>query len=259
MPDAVLAEREGPIATVTLNRPQALNALNLEAWARLWDVVRVYDGDDSVRCIVLRGAGDRAFSAGADISEFENERRNMEQARRYGHTVASAMDALAGCRHPTVALISGACVGGGLEIAATCDIRICGESSRFGIPVSRLGLTMAYGELRHLVSLVGRAAALEILLEGSVFRSERAQALGLVTRVVPDDRVETEAYDTARRIARGAPLVHRWHKQFIRRLADPAPLTPEEIDEGYACFDTQDFRIGYRAFLDKQEPEFKGR
>ena len=156
-------------------------------------------------------------------------------------------------------MINGICVGGGLEIAANCDLRICGESSRFGAPVNKLGLVMAHAELRGLLQLVGRATALEILLEGRVFGAQEAKEKGLVTRVVPDDKVEEEAYATARRIADGAPLVARWHKQFAARLADPRPLTEAEIDEGYACFGTEDFRIGYRAFLDKSKPQFKGR
>jgi enoyl-CoA hydratase len=169
------------------------------------------------------------------------------------------MQSVARCRHPTVAMIRGACVGGGLEIAAMCDLRICGQSSRFGIPVNRLGLTMAYGELMGLLALVGRAVALEILLEGRVFDAEEAYRKGLVNRVVADGQVEDEAYATARRIAEGAPLVNRWHKQFIERLAVRADLAASEWDEGYACFDTEDYREGVAAFTAKRKPAFKGK
>jgi enoyl-CoA hydratase/carnithine racemase len=139
-----------------------------------------------------------------------------------------------------------------------CDLRVAGVSSRFGIPVARLGLTMAYGELMGLLALVGRAAALEILLEGRVFDAGEAHRKGLVNRVVPDEAVEEEAYAAARRIAAGAPLVNRWHKQFIERLAVRAQLEAEEWDEGFACFDTADYREGVAAFLEKRAPHFKG-
>jgi enoyl-CoA hydratase/carnithine racemase len=173
--------------------------------------------------------------------------------------IQGAMDAVAHCRHPVVAMIHGVCVGGGLELAAICDMRICGESSRFGVPVKNLGLVMAYGELKGLIDLVGRATALEIVLEGRVFGAAEAREKRLVNRVVADDRVTEEALATVRRIAEGAPLVHRWHKAFARRLADPAPLSDAEYDESFACFGTEDFDIGYRAFLEKRKPVFRGR
>jgi enoyl-CoA hydratase/carnithine racemase len=259
MSDLILQHRDGPIVTVTLNRPEKLNALNTASWRRLREVMEELDRDDSIRCIVLRGAGDRAFAAGADISEFAEARADVAQSKIYGEAEHGGVFAVLECRHPTVALIRGVCVGGGLELALACDLRICGRSSRFGIPINRLGLTMAYPELAFFLRTVGRAVALELLLEGSVIDAARAYHLGLVTRVVEDDSVESEAYATARRIAAGAPLVNRWHKKFIRRLERPEPLTQEELDESYAAFGTEDYRIGYRAFLEKRTPEFKGR
>jgi enoyl-CoA hydratase/carnithine racemase len=259
MSESVLVSRDGAIATVTLNKPERLNALDRSMWRELGRVFGALDADEDLRCVVLRGAGDKAFAAGADIAEFATERANAAQAREYGRVVQAAMDAVARCRHPVIAVIHGACVGGGLELAAVCDLRLCGESSRFGVPVKNLGLVMAYGELRGLVDLVGRAVALEIVLEGRVFGAEEARAKGLVNRVLPDAQVEAEAAATAQRIAEGAPLVARWHKKFARRLADPNPLTPEEYDESFACFDTEDYRIGYRAFLAKRKPEFRGK
>jgi enoyl-CoA hydratase/carnithine racemase len=259
MADPILVSRDGAIATVALNNPERLNALNKAMWQRLGELMRELSGDDALRCIVVRGAGEKAFAAGADIAEFASERAHAKQAKSYGDLIHETMQAVARCRHPTVALIQGACVGGGLEIAAMCDLRVCGQSSRFGIPVNKLGLTMAYGELMGLLALVGRAVALEILLEGRVFDAEEAYRKGLVNRVVPDAKVEEEAYVTARRIADGAPLVNRWHKQFIERLAVTAKLSPEEWDEGFACFDTSDYQEGVAAFLAKRKPDFKGR
>jgi enoyl-CoA hydratase/carnithine racemase len=259
MSDLILVRRDGPIATVTLNRPEKLNALTKPMWIRLGAVMEDLSAEDALRCVVLRGAGGKAFSPGNDISEFATDRSNPAQAKAYGEILHRTLTALKTCRHPTVALIEGICVGGGLEIAALCDLRICGASSRFGVPIKRLGLVMAYPEIDGLRRLVGRATTLEILLEGRVFGAEEALAKGLVNRVVPDAEVAAEAHATAGRIAEGAPLVARWHKAFLERLEDPRPLTEAELDEGYACYATEDFRIGYRSFLEKTKPAFTGR
>ncbi len=251
--------RDGAIAIVMLNRPEKLNALTKAMWRQLGESIVALDRDDNVRCIIIRGAGEKAFSPGNDIGEFATERANKSQAIEYGHAMHTAAHALAQCRHPLVAQIHGICVGGGLEIAALCDLRICGESSRFGAPIKNLGLVMAYPEMAPLVRLVGPAIALEILLEGRIFDAREALAKRLVTRVVPDDQVATEARETAGRIAEGAPLSARWHKKFARRLADPRPLSDAEYDECYDCFDTDDFKIGYQAFLAKRKPTFQGK
>jgi enoyl-CoA hydratase/carnithine racemase len=255
----VVNDAGGPVATVVLNRPGKLNALTRPMWKRLGDVFEELSASDAIRCIVIRGAGTKAFAPGNDISEFETERSNVEQARAYGNDMRRTIEAIANCRHPVVAQIHGICVGGGLEIAGLADIRICGESSRFGVPINKLGLVMAYAEIGSLIALAGEANALEILLEGRVFDAKEAKDKGLVTRVVPDDQVEAEAKATAQRIADGAPLVARWHKKFARRLRDATPLSAAEYDEGFACFGTEDFRIGYKAFLAKQKPIFEGK
>jgi enoyl-CoA hydratase len=260
MDDTILVENAaGPVARVILNRPEKLNALTRPMWKRLGEAFNELSASESVRCIVIRGAGTKAFAPGNDISEFATERSNVEQARAYGEDMRRTIEAIANCRHPVVAEIHGICVGGGLEIAGLADIRICGESSRFGVPINRLGLVMAYAEIGSLIALAGEANALEILLEGRVFDAREAKEKGLVTRVVADAQVEHEAKETAQRIADGAPLVARWHKKFARRLRDPKPLAPAEYDEGFQCFGTEDFQIGYKAFLAKQKPEFKGK
>jgi enoyl-CoA hydratase len=249
--------KDGAIATVVIDHPARLNALSTKMWRELGETFTSLSADEAIRCVVLRGAGD-AFAAGADIAAFQKERHDVESARAYGKVVHAALGALASCRHPVVALIKGPCVGGGLEIASKCDIRICGESARFGIPVKRLGLVVAYEEMQALVEIVGPAAALEIVLEGRVFDAAEAERKGLVNRVVSDAEVEKEAYETAGRIAEGAPLAARWHKKFVRRLLDPKPLSATELEENFACFGTEDFQIGYRSFLDKTKPAFKG-
>jgi len=259
MTELIALERKGTIATVVLNRPEKLNALTKSMWRLLGEAIDALSADDSLRCVIVRGAGEKAFSPGNDIAEFATERANKAQAIDYGKVMHATARALAHCRHPLVAQIHGICVGGGLEIAALCDLRICGESSRFGAPIKNLGLVMAYPEMAPLVRLAGTDVALEILLEGRIFDANEAKEKRLVTRVVADDQVAAEAWATAQRVADGAPLVARWHKRFARRLADAQPLTADEYDECFACFDTEDFRIGYAAFLAKQKPMFVGR
>lgn len=261
MTQGVHVNREGDIVTVALDNPGKLNALTVGMWRELARVMGELSADDGLRCIVLRGAGQQAFAAGADIAEFAQVRDNVEQGRIYHlEYVHGVLKAVGECRHPTIAMIHGPCVGGGLEIACQCDLRIAGESGRFGVPINRLGFAIAYDELSALLPLIGRAVALEILLEGRVWDAQEARAKGLVTRVVPDDKLGDEVYATARRIADGAPLVARWHKQFVRRLTPrPEPLTLAEIEENFAYFKTEDYRIGYDAFINKKKPKFVGR
>jgi enoyl-CoA hydratase len=257
--EPVLVARSGVIATVTLNNPDKLNALNKPMWEKLGAAMCELSADDGLRCVILRGAGDKAFAAGADISEFARERSDSRQAKHYGALIHKTMQSIAQCLHPVIAMIKGACVGGGLEIAAMCDLRICGEASRFGVPIKSLGLTMGYGELQGVLGLVGRAVTSEILLEGRVFDAAEALQKRLVNRVVRDADVERETYALAERIAAGAPLVARWHKQFIDRLSVTPRISAAEWNEGFACFDTEDYRIGVKAFLQKTKPHFKGK
>jgi enoyl-CoA hydratase len=255
----VRLERDGVIARVVLSQPARMNAINDLMWDRLGEVFPELEADEDLRCVVVTGEGGKAFSVGADISEFEKNRSSVEAARAYFHRVHGALDGLARLKHPTIAQIHGLCVGGGLEMALGCDLRICGTGSRFGIPIKRLGLTVSHAEMKPLVDLVGPSNAMEILLEGQVFGAQRAYEMGLVNRVVPDEEVAVEAGATARRIAEGAPLVARWHKKFARRVLDPTPIGEEEFDESFACFGTEDFAEGRRAFLEKRTPVFRGR
>jgi len=178
MSDLIEVTREGPIATVMLNRPEKLNALTKPMWRMLGDAINALSADDGLRCIIVRGAGERAFSPGNDIGEFATERANRMQAIDYGRVMQATAQAFVVCRHPLVAQIHGLCVGGGLEIAALCDLRICGSGSRFGAPIKNLGLVMAYPEMAPLVRLAGPAVALEILLEGRIFDAAEAKDKG---------------------------------------------------------------------------------
>ncbi|ABF12485.1 enoyl-CoA hydratase [Cupriavidus metallidurans] len=255
----LLVTREDAVATIVLNRPAKLNAFTLDMWRQLGEAFRELSADDTVRCVVVRGAGDRAFSPGNDIGEFATTRSNKQQATAYGAVMHGTAQAMQDCPHPVVAQIHGICVGGGLEVAAMADIRICGQSSRFGAPIKNLGLVMAHAEMAPLVRLIGTSRTLELLFEGRIVDAAEAYAMGLVSRVVPDDRVADEARATAQRIASGAPLVARWHKRFARQLAEGKPLSAADLDAAFDCFDTEDFRTGYRAFLAKETPKFSGR
>ena len=257
--EPVLLLRDGAVATIVLNRPRKLNALSVAAYRRLQACLEECDRALDLRCVVIRGAGGKAFCVGADISEFEAMRSSAAKAREYAALTHPATDAIRRCRHPVVALIEGLCVGGGFGIAMLCDIRVCGTSSRFGVPIKRLGLVEGYDELEPIVRALGASATLEILLTGDLLDAAAAHRLGIVNRVVADDRVEAETSALAGRIAEGAPLAARWHKRFVYDLAAGRRLTDAEKDVSYHCFDTEDFQIGYRAFLAKTTPRFLGR
>jgi enoyl-CoA hydratase/carnithine racemase len=261
MSEEILVFRDGAIATVTLNNPTKLNAVNAAMWRRLREVMAVLSADQGLRCVVLRGAGNKAFAAGGDIEEFATLRDTLERALVYHEEwVAGALDAVRDCIHPTVALIHGACIGGGLEIAGQCDLRIAGRSARFGAPINKLGFSMAPGELKGLLALAGPAVALEMLLEGRILGADEACGKGLVTRVVQDDEVEEEAYATARRIAAGGPLVARAHKKLVRRLTPSVPsLGKEEIEACFAFLNSEDYKEGIASFMEKRSPQFSGR
>lgn len=259
MNELVRLERDGPVARLELNRPEKLNAFTLAMWRRFGERMAEVTADESLRCLLIGGGESAAFGAGADIAEFLEVRSNAEQAEAYAETIEPGLHALADLPFPSVAAIRGACMGGGLELALLCDIRIAAEDARFGIPINRIGHCLPYAGLRPLVALVGQATAAEILLEGRIFGAEEALAKGLITRVVPASGLEEEAAATARRIAAGAPLAARWHKRFIRRAADPRPLDAEELREPYLSCDSADYREGIRAFLAKEKPSFAGR
>jgi len=260
MPGEILFSQDAGIATLSLSNPDKLNAVDAGMWRGLQARMTVINADPDVRCVVLRGAGDKAFAAGGDIEEFLTVRATVDDALHYHEgLVAAALDAIRACPVPTVALIQGACVGGGLEIAGCCDLRIAGESSRFGAPINKLGFSMYPGEMAGLLGLVGPAVLLEILLEGRILGAREALAKGLLTRVVDDEEVERETLATVGRIVKGAPLVARWHKQWVHRLMDGRPLNADEKRAAFDFLATDDYREGLDAFLGKRSPVFKGR
>ena len=256
----ILFSCDGPVATLQLSNPDKLNAIDSAMWIALRAALDRVAADASLRCLILRGAGDKAFAAGGDIEEFLTVRATVDDALHYhDDLVATALDAIRACPIPTVAAIQGACVGGGLEIAGCCDLRIAGESARFGAPINRLGFSMYPGEMAGLLDLVGPATLLEILLEGRILSAREALQKGLLTRVVDDEKIIDEALECAARIAAGAPLVARWHKQWVRRLMQGGALTVAEKRDAFAFLDTADYGEGLEAFFAKRKPRFTGR
>lgn len=259
MGGTVTFARAGAVATVTLSHPGKLNAISVAMWQALASGFAALAADRSLRCVVVRGA-DGSFAAGADIAEFPEVRGDAASLRHYHtQTIAPALAAVAACPHPTVAMIEGVCVGGGLEIASQCDLRIAGAGSRFGVPINRLGFPMAPGELTGLLALAGRATTLEILLEGRVFDAAEAERKGLLTRVVADAALAAEVDATVARLCAGAPLAARINKATIARLSPlPAPLTAAELDAHFAYAHSRDHAEGVAAFLAHRPPVFTG-
>jgi len=258
MPD-ILARREGGILILTFDNEPRRNAFTHAMTERLGRLLAEAEADPSVRCVVVQGA-DGHFAAGADIREFPAERSGFDGVVNY-HTriIAPALQALADCPHPVVARIEGACVGGGLEIACLCDLRIAARGARFGVPINRLGFSMAPHEMRGLLALAGKAVTLEILLEGRVFDADEALAKGLLTRVVDPARLEEETARSVARILRGAPLAARLNKLTLARLqqAGSGP-GPADWPVLFSYADSRDHREGVRAFLAGEDPLFQG-
>lgn len=256
--DRIAVELSGPVATVRLVRPEKLNALSVTMYQALAAAFDGLDRQAGLRVIVLASAGGRAFSVGADIAEFETTRGSADAAYRYAGLLHEVVGRIAACRIPVIASIDGLCVGGGLELAVNCDLRIASDRSHFGLPIKRLGLPVDYPELASLRRLVGPAQALAIVLEGRMLDAAEAERIGLVTRIVPAAGLNEAVVLSATSIAEGAPLVAAMHKRMMQRLDDPTPLLDAERHAPYTLFDTADYREGVRAFIEKRAPRFVG-
>ena len=256
----ILVRRDAAIATVTINRPAQRNAISFAMWGQLTELMRQLDSDRDTRCVVIAGAGDEAFSAGADISDFEQYRSDSERGRVYNRAVDGLLQTVAEMGTPVISMIGGFAAGGGCELAVATDLRIAAEGSRLGIPVARLGITIGHREMYGLVNLVGKGNALYILLSGRLLGTDEALRIGLVNQMVPPDQLAEVTYKLAADIAALAPLSHAVNKQTLNQvLAKPSlDLTPDEANLPLTQFDTRDYQEGYRAFLEKRRPEFIG-
>ena len=259
--DKILSDKAEGIGWLTFNNPARRNALSLEMWQAIAEVLTDFENDPEIRVIVLRGAGDKAFVSGADISQFEDQRKNAEQAEAYAKISDAAKKCIDAVRKPMLAMIRGYCVGGGVMMALSADIRIASEDSIFAIPAAKLGLGYSYDSARKLVHVVGPAAAKEILFVGRRMNAREAHRIGLINQVVPTDQLEDHVREYALEIARNAPLTLRALKIAVDQvLADPAARDMELVESSIrACFASEDYANGRRAFMEKRTPVFTGR
>ncbi len=259
--DKMIAEKDGPIGWITFNNPQRRNAVSMAMWEALGDIVRDYDEDDAVRVIVLKGAGDTAFVSGADISEFEEKRSSPATTKAYNEASGKTTDELMLAGKPTIAMIRGFCIGGGVSVALSCDMRIAAEGAKFGVPAARLGLGYAAKGVRKLIDVVGPAFAKEIFFTARQFTAQEAAAMGLVNRLVPDAQLEAYVRDYAHTIAANAPLTVASIKTIVGELAKDESARDlarcqQVVDR---CFASADYIEGRTAFMAKRKPVFKGR
>ena len=250
---------EETIATIAIDNPTKHNAVDLGMWQALPSIVAALDGDPDVRVVVLRGAGGKVFTSGADIAEFETVRRNAHEGRLYEAANEAAFWAVARCSKPVIAMIRGFCLGGGFGLALSCDLRIAADNAMFGIPAARLGVGYPPGAMRLVTAVVGAAAAKDLFFTARRIGAAEAQALGVLQRVVADQDLEAETRTLAQGIARNAPLTIRAAKAAIDSAvglghagANPAALAD-------LCFDSADAAEGRKAFLEKRSPVFTGR
>lgn len=257
----MIVRKENGIGWMIFNQPEKRNAVSFDMWTAIPKIIADFEADPAVRVIILTGAGGKAFVSGADISEFEEKRSSEEAVAIYNAAGEGAREAINAATKPTIAMIRGVCVGGGVAVALTTDIRLCSSDSIFAVPAARLGLGYGYAGLRKLVEIVGPAFAKEIFFTANKFSAEDARIMGLVNRVVPVDEFETYVRDFAAKIVENAPLTVKAAKMAANAAAkDESARDMAAIDAAVdACFKSEDYIEGRRAFMEKRRAQFKGR
>ena len=259
--DKMIAEKNGTVGTMIFNNPKRFNAVSLEMWQGVVEILEGLASDDDIRVVVVTGAGVKAFVSGADISKFEDERSSQAAIENYAIAVDRAYDGLQNFPKPTIAMINGYCIGGGLGIAVSCDLRICTDNARFAVPAAKLGLGYGYSHIRKLTNVVGPSFAKEIFFTARQFNAQEACEMKLVNRVVPASLLRAFVDDYAQTIAANAPLTVAQVKYTIGEIVkDPADRDLAKCAAMVkACFDSEDFIEGRQAFMEKRPPAFKAR
>jgi len=261
MTDKMLARRDGAIGHMIFNQPEKRNAVSLAMWERVTEILDDFESDPEIRVVVLSGAGGKAFVSGADISEFETRRGTADAQQNYNARTGKVYDRIETFPKPTIAMINGFCIGGGLNLACNCDIRICSSKSEFAMPAARLALGYPYPAIRRLAGIVGIANARDMMFTARRIDAAHALRIGLAQQVVAEDELEQIVADYAGLIAANAPLTVGAMKYISTQvMADPADRNLDRCAGMVAdCFASDDFREGRRAFMEKRKPEFSGR
>ncbi len=259
--EKLIGRTEGAVAYVTFNNPEKRNAVSLDMWVKFGELLDGYREDDSIRVLVINGAGGKAFVSGADISKFESERATKEAVAKYNATSGKSYERLINFPKPTIAKINGYCIGGGMNLAVACDLRFCEEGSRFAIPAAKLGLGYGYYGVARLSRLVGISRAMEMFYTARQFPAQEAYEMGLINRVVPVNELDSVVDETTNMICANAPMTIA----AIKASAIEIGKTPDQPDHArldamvQACFESEDYIEGRRAFMEKRKPQFRGR
>jgi len=259
--ERVQAWRDGSTLHIRFNNPARHNALSVDMWEAVPVLLAQAEADDTVRLVVFSGAGDKAFVSGADISQFEDQRAAREAVTRYEAIAEGALTAIERCARPTLACIRGWCIGGGVNVAIACDIRIAASDATFAIPAARLGLGYRASAMKNLVDLIGPGAAKDLFFTARRIGADEARSFGLVSRVCAPDQLEALLAEYTGALADNAPLTIRAAKAITAAILGPSSAADTEEAKALirACFESDDYAEGRRAFMEKRRPVFKGR